>query len=557
MSQKHKQIIIILGLVGLIGLGAFGLAKIFSGRAPAGALFRVELPAVYTEPLKIFANGVGISIKPAQAAQAKAQYGFGKDRQVKYLKAYPETDVRQTIYSNKIKEEIILQKPGHPAKFSYEISLENLRYVKDEQGNFNFYALTPENRAEPPNELDKIFIIPAPWMIDADGIKSSGQDAEMEINGNILTIAPDPEWLAGHKYPIILDPSVEISVLNVHSYPLTGENWEVGFTTLGTADLRIEPNDQATVLDDEFVSLTCGGEERQPEILPGDIIFYKDWSCEGIGKVIHHTLRAGDHILKFQFGDEIAYAFNNFSGDHKYAWGENIGWLNASSTHESLTLSQHGLTGYAWGENIGWIKFDYDGAASATNTTATDWGVTHDGNGNLGGYAWGENIGWINFNSAHEQVKVDLNTGDFSGYGWGENIGWINFGHSLTSYVLRYISAPVVSTTAASNVASTIVTANGNVAYTCGAVTERGFKYGLTAADTWSVSETGSFSAGVFKLGIANLTPGTTYHFRAYATNSEGTGYGSYVSFITETEHKGSPIILKENVILKENMIFR
>lgn len=557
MNKKSKQLIIIFGLVALAGLGVFGLVKKFTHPGPPDTFFQLKLPAVYTDPLKVFAAGVELSIKPVKASPAQAKYPFGKRDQVKYISAYSETDVRQTIYSNKIKEEIVLKKPGHPAKFSYEIGLENLRYVKDEQGNFNFYALTRENRSYQPIELDKIFTIPAPWLIDANGVKSSAQDIDMEITGNILTVAPSAEWLASHKYPIILDPSVEISVLNVHSYPLTGENWEVGFTTLGTADLRIEPNDQATILDDEFVSLSCDGEERKPEILPGDIIFYRDWLCPGIGKVIHHTLRAGDHILKFQFGDEIAYAFNNFSGDHKYAWGENVGWINASSTHESLTLSQDGLTGYAWGENIGWIKFDYDGVAGALNTTATNWGVTHDGNGNLGGYAWGENVGWINFNSTHEQVTVNLNTGDFSGYGWGENIGWINFGHSLTSYTLRYISTPIAATAAASNIASTIVTANGNIIYTCGAVTERGFKYGLTETDTWSVSETGSFGAGVFKLEIPDLIPGTTYYIRAFATNSEGTGYGSYVSFTTETAQKGSPIILKENVILKENMIFR
>lgn len=557
MNKKCRQLIIIFGLVALAGLGVFGLVKKFSRPDSADAFFQAELPAVYSEPLKIFAGDIGLSIKPIKANAAEISRGWGGSGQARYRGAYAETDVRQTIYSNKIKEEIVLKKPGHPVKFSYEIGLENLRYIKDEQGNFNFYALTPENRSYQPIELDKIFTIPAPWLIDANGEKSSAKDAEMEINGNILTITPSAEWLASHKYPIILDPSVEISVLNVHSHPLTGENWEVSFTTLGTADLRIEPNDQATVLDDEFVSLSCDGEERKPEILPGDIIFYRDWSCPGIGKVIHHTLRAGDHILKFQFGDEIAYAFNNFSGDHKYAWGENIGWVNASSTHEALTLSQDGLTGYAWAENIGWIKFDYDGVAGALNTTATNWGVTHDGNGNLGGYAWGENIGWLNFDSSHEQVIVNLNTGDFSGYGWGENIGWVNFGHSLTSYTLRYISAPVAATQAVSNVASTIVTANGNIAYTCGAATERGFKYGLTETDTWSVSETGSFGANVFKLAIPDLIPGTTYYIRAFATNAEGTSYGSYVSFTVEIEHIGSPIILKKNVILKENMILR
>ena len=93
----------------------------------------------------------------------------------------------------------------------------------------------------------------------------------------------------------------------------------------------------------------------------------------------------------------------NFSGDHKWAWAENTGWFNFQPTHEGVTVADDGLTGYLWAENIGWVKLDYDGIPGATNTTSTNWGVTNDGNGNLGGYAWGENVGWIKFD--HSQTK--------------------------------------------------------------------------------------------------------------------------------------------------------
>ncbi|MDP3043090.1 MAG: DUF2341 domain-containing protein [bacterium] len=119
-------------------------------------------------------------------------------------------------------------------------------------------------------------------------------------------------------------------------------------------------------------------------------------------------------------------------------------------------------------------------------------------------------------------------------------------------------SWPAVTTNAVTKIASTVATANGNITNIgSGAVSARGFKYGLSEVDTWTVSETGSFSAGVFKLDAPNLTPGTTYYIRAYATNSEGTGYGSYVSFVTLTEQTGSPIIFKKNIILKENVILK
>lgn len=126
----------------------------------------------------------------------------------------------------------------------------------------------------------------------------------------------------------------------------------------------------------------------------------------------------------------------NFSGDHKWSWGENIGWLNFQPTHEGVTVTDAGLTGYLWAENVGWIKLDYDGTPGATNTTSTNWGVINDGSGNLAGYAWGENIGWVNFDSTHSQVTI-TNAGNFSGYAWAENVGWIKFNHTQTYYTPR------------------------------------------------------------------------------------------------------------------------
>lgn len=594
MGKRLKIFIAV--LLAFIAIGAVWvvLKRSDSGR---GGIADIIMPANYSEPMVIRAADFSFSIKPVGAKEADAKSGkqdtgildtgywksgsetkfpgssklsFGyreigklgnwmlgrREKKIRYADTYTQADVVETIQGSGIKEEIILKAPGHPAEFQHVVNAADFLASKDEQGNLNFYR--PERNADGgADELKRLFTIPAPFMIDAAGERSSTADVEMNLKDNLLTIKPSAAWLGSHKYPVILDPSVELAVLNVHSHPLQGENWGVSFTTLGIADLIISPNDQTTIDDDEFISLTCDGEARQPAIRAGDVIFYPDWSCAGTGKIVHKTLTAGDHTLKFQFGDEIAYAYNNFSGDRRWGWGENVGWLNASSTHEQMTVADAGLTGYLWGENIGWIKMDYDGIAGATNTTATDWGVTNDGWGNLGGYAWGENIGWLNFHPTHSQVKIDQKTADFSGYAWGENVGWLNFGHDLLSYVPRWLSAPTVFTLPASNIGSRVVTANGSVNNHGAALTERGFKYGLTETDTWSVSETGSFWGGDFKLSVPNLAPATTYYIRAYASSSEGLAYGSYVSFTTEAAQKGSPVILKENVILKEGVIMR
>ena len=71
---------------------------------------------------------------------------------------------------------------------------------------------------------------------------------------------------------------------------------------------------------------------------------------------------------------------------------------------------------YAWSDNIGWLKL-----------SGENWGVIHDGKGNLSAYPWNPNFGWIMFKTDHSQVKINLETGDFNGYAWSYLIGWRSF----------------------------------------------------------------------------------------------------------------------------------
>lgn len=131
----------------------------------------------------------------------------------------------------------------------------------------------------------------------------------------------------------------------------------------------------------------------------------------------------------------VVYAATNSNIDpeDKWAWSTNGGWINFNPPDGGVTICDDHLEGYAWGENVGWIRLGvYSGGGSHeyANTSATDYGVNRDGDGNLSGYAWGTNVGWINFDPDDGGVSIDPLTGDFSGYAWSENMGWINFNSS-------------------------------------------------------------------------------------------------------------------------------
>ena len=126
----------------------------------------------------------------------------------------------------------------------------------------------------------------------------------------------------------------------------------------------------------------------------------------------------------------VGYAAGSINATKKWAWGSNMGWINFNPTHGGVMIYPDHLEGYAWAENIGWIRLGvYGGGGPHTyaNTSAANYGVNHDGSGNLSGYAWGTNVGWINFHPTHSQVTINPVTGEFDGYAWAENVGWIHF----------------------------------------------------------------------------------------------------------------------------------
>ena len=96
---------------------------------------------------------------------------------------------------------------------------------------------------------------------------------------------------------------------------------------------------------------------------------------------------------------------------NKYAWGENVGWINFGNTNGNIHVTDSAITGYAWIANYGWV-----------NMAPTNSGVTNDAEGNLSGYAWGEKTGWIDF----ENVAIN-SSGVFTGTASGTVTGTISF----------------------------------------------------------------------------------------------------------------------------------
>lgn len=128
-----------------------------------------------------------------------------------------------------------------------------------------------------------------------------------------------------------------------------------------------------------------------------------------------------------------ARAESTINETNRQAYGANIGWLDArGDVVHGASIGQFHCTGHVWSANCGWIGLGHGPTNGCRygNTSTNDWGVNHDGEGNLSGYAYGANVGWIVFEQTNGRPRVDLRTGAFSGYAWGANVGWIGLSNA-------------------------------------------------------------------------------------------------------------------------------
>lgn len=109
---------------------------------------------------------------------------------------------------------------------------------------------------------------------------------------------------------------------------------------------------------------------------------------------------------------------------------------------------------------------------------------------------------------------------------------------SFSGYVTFVPGPPVLTSTTASGVNVTSATTGGTVTNNGGAsVTEQGVVYKLNSdagdptTSDFKVTEGGVSSP--YSVNLTGLTAGTTYKYRAYAINSNGTGYGDLKTFTT------------------------
>ncbi len=186
-------------------------------------------------------------------------------------------------------------------------------------------------------------------------------------------------------------------------------------------------------------------------------------------------------------------------------------------------------------------------SAITKNSAMSGGSISSDGNGTITdrGVCWGlTNMPTIESNKLSSTTTGNDFSVSITGLtpsttyfvrAYATNGAGTAYGQSVQFKTTENISIPELTTVVVTNLAQTKATCSAEITTDGNAtVTSRGICWSTTSNPTISGSKMSAPSGSTsFALLITGLEASTTYYFRAYATNSVGTAYGSEVSVTT------------------------
>lgn len=182
------------------------------------------------------------------------------------------------------------------------------------------------------------------------------------------------------------------------------------------------------------------------------------------------------------------------------------------SLTESTTSGTMSFSPQWWSQGWAYIDYNSDGDFSDAGETIATWG-------------WGS--GPWSFTVTPPSGSAGTRTLRLQASG-----GYKDFSIVITGTGPK----PVISNPTSANTMPTSATLGGNIiSIGSSTVIERGVYWsttnGFADGTGTKVSEFGTYGTGVFAVDITGLTPSTTYYYKAFATNSDGTSYTSQGTF--------------------------
>jgi len=126
---------------------------------------------------------------------------------VTYNGVFPDADLEYIITPDGIKENIVVTAPQEEYIYRFDVSMEGLAAVPQEDGSILLVEETDPGEA--------VFSLPAPYMYDANGETSGG--VQMTLKNGILTVTANSTWVndEGRAFPVVIDPTINTNSQSV------------------------------------------------------------------------------------------------------------------------------------------------------------------------------------------------------------------------------------------------------------------------------------------------------------------------------------------------------
>ena len=375
---------------------------------------------------------------------------------------------------------------------------------------------------------------------------SPSGSATVVQNDNTFTVTPSANTTVTINFEAIPTHTVTFSINgNTSNTATVAEGEAITF-----------PNNIADINDYTFVgwvaATIAGTTNTAPSFVTSatmgtqDVTFYACFAeVEGSGPDTYEKLASDSFDTNAKYvigatqasGNNTMWYLNSYSDvDTNVSWGEMTTdpeneapiQFTLSGTASAL-VAQDDSGNYLAGLTTGKFKMSSSSTTIALTTTGTiknsnngSYYLRHNYNGGNGGLRW-----------------YSSDTGSYAYF--YKVIPGATYSNYCTT-VSTIITAPTVTTNStATSTTTTTITCGGTVTSTGGAATTRGICYmeGTTGNPTTSntcvaASGTTTTNNSTFEVLLNNLSAGTNYRCRAYATNSEGTSYGDTYTFRTD-----------------------
>jgi len=265
---------------------------------------------------------------------------------------------------------------------------------------------------------------------------------------------------------------------------------------------------------------------------------------------IYMPYASNSNYVYFQWGSTISYGnqtnqqYMNNSG----LFSQNISGLNNNSTYHYRAVAQ-GSYGTIYGQDMTFYTNQLSGGTITVNAgpslylnsqqTGILQGSGYSPNGNPLNYSWSCTGGTLSgYNVVQPVYTAPYVSNNYSGQ---TNYTCTlvvsdNFGNSNSASTIININTgfPTIQTNYASYNSTTEVTLNGTISGVSSSTANYVyFQWGTTTSYGNQTSPQVAGDSKTFSQYIVNLTPGSTYHFRAAAQGSYGTIYGQDMTFTT------------------------